>query len=327
VFLNFKYTKEGKYENAISLSEPGYSQEKSAKGFTNSAQLKKIMEPFSEIVFLSKMYFGPYIRISYAMKEVLPDNNKGRGFPGSLYLKKINNKYMIVQDELESRIFELIANYYDGAKIIEKENITLNPDMSKMKQVALDVDGNSPPEKKIIIRHYPVSGVKETTLPAGFSKDYLLLYLKCEPSNVELSVDKPQNNLSKEHAFMQSAMTAYAQRDENRLLSFWADKSQVWIKRLIDSVKSQNRWPKEFYLPFGNKIIVTAMHRSDQATTIYFKDAVYPSGRASSLALINDSSGRMRLSDMVYVGDSRYSILSDDLIEQVIPILYGIAKK
>mgnify|MGYP000312399606 CR=1 FL=1 len=193
VIKNFQAWKAGDKEEAMSYYEPGYNRER-AKAFQTQPieKIQSIMEPFTRVVFIDKAYLGPYVRIYWVMSEVLGSGNTkgGRGFPGYSYLKLVGNRYMLTHEIDMTHLFDVVVGTYDSRKLmfLGNKSIPLNPDTSGMDWFAMDVDTASPAENKKWLKVYSTDGISD--IPPSFSKNYLKVYVKAEPLNIEFEAGK-----------------------------------------------------------------------------------------------------------------------------------------
>lgn len=274
VIKNFQAWKAGDKEKAISYYEPGYNREREKELQTQSIEkIQSIMKPFTRVVFIDRSYFGPYVRIYWVMSGVSESGTtKGeRGFPGYSYLKYVDNRYMLTLEINMTNLFDAVASTYSYRKLIKKENITLNPDVSGMDWFAMDVDTASPTENKEWLKVYSTEGI--TDVPTSFSENYLKVYVKGEPVNVQLEAGKQANNLSEQMRFFESAVTATQMGNEDEILSKWSEKQRERISKDIQRIKDANEWPKArpSVSNFGHAPTVICLLPTSQGTVVYYR--------------------------------------------------------
>lgn len=281
IMRNFQAWKDGDREKAIACFEPGYSRERENKlQTTPTEKIQSTMEPFTEIVFLDKSYFGPYVRIYCVLSEVPAPGQKGRGLPISKYLKLVNNRYMLTHEINMTHLFDEIVGEYGGRKSMHRENIPLNPDTSNMEWFSVAVDINSPPKDKKMLMTLSTEQTSSAPMPPG--ENDLLVYLRCEPVNIRVEAGKQLNGLSKRIRFLESAVTAHRVGNESDILAVWSDASKERIQRKIGRLRSANAWPINRTYHFGQSPLILALMQTSTGTIAYYQKAgssdVYPIG-------------------------------------------------
>lgn len=276
VIKNFQAWKAGAQEEAISYYEPGYDRETARALQTQPIEkIQSIMKPFTRVIFIDKSYFGPYVRIYWVMSEVSESGStKGcKGFPGYSYLKRVDNRYMLTSEIDMTHLFDVVVGTYDAKTLmfLENENIPLTTDVSGMDWFAIDVDINSPTENKKWLRVFSTEGV--TDVPKSFSENYLKVYIKGEPLNIQLEAGKQAAGLSEQMRFFESAVTATRTGTESEILSKWSEEERGSISRDIQRIKDANQWPKTrpsiFY--FSSAPTVVCSIPTSEGTVIYYK--------------------------------------------------------
>jgi len=313
ILKRFRLTKESKPEQAVECYEPGDSREKALRGLADVSKYKDIFGIFTEVVFLDKSYFGPYVRIYYFMREVRADKKKGKGFPASAYLKRqADGRYLIANDKFENQLFDDVVSYYSYNTIINKQNIGINPDISGMKVFALDIDKSATAKDKKFTWEYG-------DIDPNTYDNRLLIYLGCEPVNIEI-IGASEDKLSKELAFIKSAEMAYwSGEEEDKILSYWNESngSRKEIEKQIESEKHSGDWPRSslgFGLPAWK---VIALLRCDLGTIVYYKDGF----SVKTVAINEGSQGNLSLSSTYGLKDSRKDIFV--YIKEAIEKIYG----
>lgn len=276
VIKNFQAWKAGDKEEAISYYEPGYNREREMALQTQPIEkIQSIMEPFTRVVFIDKSYFGSYVRIYWVMSEVSKSGStKGcKGFPGYSYLKRVDSRYMLINEIDMTHLFDAVVGSYDAKTLmfLDNESIPLNPDVSGMDWFAIDVDTNSPPENKKWLRVFSTEGV--TDVPKSFSENYLKVYIKGEPLNIQLEAGKQAAGLSEQMRFFQSAVTATRVGTESEILSKWSEKTRGSISRDIQRIKDANQWPKTrpSIFNFSSAPTVVCSIPTSEGIVIYYK--------------------------------------------------------
>ncbi len=278
VIKNFQAWKAGDKEEAMSYYEPGYNRERARALQTQPIEkIQSIMEPFTRVVFIDKAYLRPYVRIYWVMSEVSESGNTkgGRGFPGYSYLKLVGNRYMLTHEIDMTHLFDAVVGTYDSRTLmfLGNESIPLNPDTSGMDWFAMDVDTASPAENKKWLKVFSTDGISD--VPPSFSENYLKVYVRAEPLNIEFEAGKQrEGSLSEEMRFFESAVTAHKQDDENNILSKWSGKTRERLEKKIKELKDSGQWPESKYtlsLPFGPAPTVVSLVRTSAGTAIYYK--------------------------------------------------------
>lgn len=281
IIKNLQAWRAGDKEGILSCFEPGYSRDTYEAMFLKPGvieQTKPQMEPFTEEVFLDKSYFGPYVRIYSVTSEPVPPAPTGkkiRGLAGVEYLKRVGNRYMLTREIDMTHIFDVVVGGYGAKKTMFRENIPLNPDTSGMDWFAIDVDVASPAENKKMLRVFSIEGA--SGIPQSFSENYLKVYVKCEPINVQLEAGKQLKNLPGEVRFFESAVTKHQLGTESEILSLWSGRSKEKVRKDIELLKNAGEWPKLRGSPFGEAPAVLALMPTSSGTVLYYKKkAFYP---------------------------------------------------
>ncbi|MFC1738780.1 hypothetical protein ACFL1G_07015 [Planctomycetota bacterium] len=274
VIKNFQAWKAGDKEEAISYYEPGYNRERTRALQTQPIEkIQSIMEPFTRVVFIDKSYFGPYVRIYWVMSEVSESGStKGcKGFPGYSYLKRVGNRYMLTNEIDMTHLFDVVVGTYGARTLMKRESIPLNPDTSGMDCFAMDVDTASPAENKKMLTAFSTEGAAE--IPSSFSENYIKVYIKGEPLNIQLEAGKQAAGLSEQMRFFESAVTATQMGTESEILSKWSEKRRSSISRDIQRIKDANEWPESrpSVYNFGSAPTVVCSIQTSADTIIYYK--------------------------------------------------------
>jgi len=273
IIKNFHAWKAGDKEEAISHYEPGYNREQERALQTQPIEkIQSIMEPFTRVLFLDKCYFGPYVRICSIICEMSElGSTKGRkGLPVFDYLKRVGNRYMLTHEINMLHLIDPVAMAYGNRKLMRKESIPLNPDVSGMDWFAIDVDTASPAENKKWLKVFSTEGISD--VPQSFSKNYLKVYVMAEPLNIEFEAGKQhEGNISEEMRFIESAVTAHGLGTEYEILSKWSEKQKERISENIKRLKDANQWPKMRLFHFGLAPTVVSLIRTSAGTVLYYK--------------------------------------------------------
>ena len=315
ILKRFRLTKEGKPEQAIKYYEPGYSRETALRYLGDVSKYKDLFDIFTEVVFLDKSYFGPYVRIYYFMREVRADKKKGKGFPASAYLKRqTDGRYLIADDKFKNQIFDDVVSYYSYNTIIKKQNIEINSDISNMKMFAIDIDKNSLVKDKKLTLHYG-------DIDPNTSDNRLLIYLDCEPINIEI-IGASEDKLSKELAFLKAAEMAYWAGDKSKILPYWTgnNSSRKVIEKRIKNEETLGDWPLSS-LGYGQPVRkVIALLRCDLGTTVYYRTG--SADPLKTVTILEKSKGDFLLSRTYFLGDNRKDILLSPSIAKAIEKIY-----
>lgn len=275
VIKNFQAWKDGDKEDAMSYFEPGYNRERARALQTQPIEkIQAVMKPFTRVVFIDKAYLGAYVRIYWVMSEVSDSGNTkgGRGFPGYSYLKLVGNRYMLTHEIDMTHLFDAVVGTYDSRTLmlLGNQSIPLNPDTNGMDWFAIDVDTASPAENKRWLKAFSTDGISE--IPAPFSENYLKVYVRAEPLNIEFDAGKQrEGNLSEEMRFIESAVTAHGLGTESEILSKWSEKQKERISKDIKRLKDAGQWPKMRLFHFGPAPTLVSLIRTSAGTVLYYK--------------------------------------------------------
>lgn len=325
VIRHFEQLKTGNKEQALLCFEPGHSRNKEDMRLKDIEKIKAFLQPFSQVVFLDKSCFGPYVRIFYFLREVPKPGSKkkGRGIPHSIYLRLVGNRFMITNEIDETHLFAEVVSKYGAKKIIDRKDIPLDPDTTNMEWFDLDVDiGSSPANKKILHRF---STEQKSQLMGLFSDNYLRIYVNCESLNIQLEAGRELPGLSPELRFFESAVTAYWTGTEAEILQTWSGKSKELVERDIHRLKTYQKWPETRLSPFGKSPKVLALLQTSVGKIIYMKGKY--SFSASCVALLGDSKEGYSLSFVNNFTHQAKDIFRHKVFLEAVEVLYAIGEK
>lgn len=307
-YMIMKYYEElgaGHADKAAELFAPGEGRNKKKTELEKSiSALQTQLQQFKQIVFLDKSCFGPYVRISIFLREIPEPNSnrKGKGIPGALYLKLVDNQYVFTEEIGSNSLLDNVVSYYSGQTIMARKNVTLNPDTRGMKWVDYSVDANSSISYKL-------------GNSSGTSDNDLRIYFNCEPVNVQLIAGQQHGGLSPMMQFFETAVTAYWLGDESEILSTWSEKSKPSVSASIEQLKTSGDWPKVRLSPFGNKTWIVALLPTAEASIVYYTwgsyilaVAIQGDGVKNSYSLVN----------MIHLSGGNKDIFRDELFRKAI---------
>ena len=274
VFRHFQEMKADNKAGILSCYAPGYDRDKEESLYKPLSEAERsLLNQLDIVLFVDKSYFGPYVRIYFIMSGISESGStKGcKRFPGYLYLKRVDNRYVLAREINMTHLFDDVARTYGYRKLTKRENIPLNPDVSGMDWFAMDVDTGSPAENKKWLKVYSSEGI--TDIPKSFSENYLKVYVKCEPVNVQLEAGKQARGLSEQMRFFESAVTAHQLGTESEILSKWSGKAKERIGKDIKRIKDAGQWPESRLsrFNFGPAPTVVALLRTSAGTVSYYK--------------------------------------------------------
>jgi hypothetical protein len=336
VIRHFQEWKAGNKEGVLSCFAPGYSRDKKGSTYKEmSEEERSFWEPFTEVVFLDKSYFGPYVRIYGVVSESVtpaPNEKKIRGLAGVKYLKRVGNRYFLTKEIDMTHIFDPIAGGYGAKKTMFRKKILLNPDTTGLDWFAIDVDINSPPEKKKMLRVFSME--KQPKIPKSFSKNYIKVYVKCEPVNIQLTAGKRLENLSDAMRFIESAVNKHQFGTEPEIMELWEEKSKGSIRREIEMLKNAGEWPKTRPSLLGPAPVVLALMRTSKGTVAYYNRQVLPlddpylpvgivrpKPKTYSIGIRTDASGEHSLFNASAEGT--FNVLTNEMFRDAVQELYG----
>jgi hypothetical protein len=288
-------------DRAVNLFIPGKTRDKKKTELSsNFSKMEPYFQKFKQVVFLDKSYFGPYVRISFFLREP-PDANgsgrKGKGFPGALYLKLVENQYSLTDEISSDSLFSNIVSYFGTQTIIQRKEIKLKSDTNGMKCVVLDVDTNS------------VTFVKSKD-SSEISDNDLCVYFNCQSVNKQLIIGEKQDDLSSMMQFFKTAISAYQDGNESEILSTWSGESREYVLNLITQLKGNGEWPKYRHSPFCKTTLAVAVLPTTESSIVYYMC----NKQAASVAIYGDGiNNPYLLSHMVYLSNESREIFRNRL--------------
>lgn len=316
----FDQLRTGDPNNASDLFVSEFRTKKRTELTQSNSENKTILQQFNQVVFLDKSYFGPYVRISFFVREV-PDpnsNRRGKGIPGVMHLKLVGDQYKITEEIATNHLFDEIVSYYGGQRIMLRKDVPLNSDTIGMKWVDLDVNVDSSAENKETLMVFSDQRIVNTK-PLG--NNYLRIYLRCEPINIQLTAGQQKKGLVPVMHFLETAITTHQSGSESEILSMWSDESRKSVADEIQYLKDSGDWPKIRYSPMGSNPRIVASLPIAKISILYYNDH---SLMDAIVVRDDENTGRYLLDDIFNLPDDVRDIFRNQLFIKAVIVSYFV---
>lgn len=288
IIKRFEYSKAGDGEKLYGLWEEGYSRTKVMRGdkipTEKVARIQELQSRYSDITFLAKSYFGPYVRIDYQLEQSGPNDKKA---VMSVRLKRVGNRFWLTMENTGLSLFNVVLDSYRSRKQKVPQPQVPATEINNMEWIAFDVDLQALPKHrnhKMLRRFSEVSQWTEIDLPLNFTTNYLLIYHKLKPENLQLKYGIESQGLSPEMAFFDSAIGIYQSKKESDILNLWSTTSQVTV---------QKQFSLSITSPFGLHPKIVATLPSTSGSIFFYKlDEAAP----MVMCLVKNGLGNYKLS-------------------------------
>jgi hypothetical protein len=327
VIRHFQEWKANNKEGLLACYVPGFDREKERLSYVPiSEQERAYAGPLTRIVFFYKAYFGPYVRIAFLASEVMPSGSTkgGKAVPGFMYLKQVNNRYGVTKEIDSLNIIDPVVSEY-GYNNLKKEGrkLPVDPNTTGMDWFAIDVDDASAAEKKEYLRVFSVD--KDVKIPQEYSENYLKIYVRGEPLNIQIKPGQKIKGLSPQLELFQSAVTAHQLGSESEILSMWSDRTKERLQKEIQVLIDRNEWPqRRLYIGgiFSKAPTVVCQIQTSENVMLYYSDSVKINSDDPLYTIgIRKEKGEYKLFSPSSVG--RLNILDNSMFVNALKVLYG----